>query len=260
MGMAFKLISIIHPERTCEIPPSFARLSHTKRLAQRPSCSGNTPLPPLPTSLPRCMVDFPRKYESRDCIPLCLIINLRKAMSNAKVAHFIIAYHQMTLYHLQTLLQTCPRPTTLFARPQGSASSYLRLCFIWTRCRWWHTLLVWIFVLEHRRSLSSPSSGFLSICTLSHLLENIHEAFFIISLEAHTICRAAHCTRSYGFYGRVLRLNTRTVRDSSRMLNGPEFDGMYPSWPIEWRPLWVSYGYGYLQWILSLKLYSRLQI
>jgi len=152
------------------------------------------------------MVDFPRKYESRDCIPLCLIINLHKAMSNAKVAHFIIAYHQMMLYHLRTLLQTCPRLTTLFARPQGSASSYLWLCFIQTCCRWRHTLLVWIFILEHRRSLSSPSSGFLSICTPSHLPENIHEAFFILSLEAHTyfhLRRPEPTSRIY-FWGAVL--------------------------------------------------------
>jgi len=58
--------------------------------------------------------------------------------------------------------------------------------------------------------------------------------------------RAAHRTRSYGFYGRVLRVNTRTVGASSATLNGPACDGVYPSWPVEWRPLRASYGYGYL--------------
>ena len=38
---------LTQPECTCEIPPSFAQLSPTKRPVQRPSSSGNMPLPPI---------------------------------------------------------------------------------------------------------------------------------------------------------------------------------------------------------------------
>jgi hypothetical protein len=41
--------------------------------------------------------------------------------------------------------------------------------------------------------------------------------------------RAAHRTRSYGFYGRFLRVNTRTVGALSGTLDGTACDGMYPS-------------------------------
>jgi hypothetical protein len=47
--------------------------------------------------------------------------------------------------------------------------------------------------------------------------------------ESELKYRAAHRTRSYGFYGRVLRVITRPVGTFSRTLDGPAFDGMYPS-------------------------------
>jgi len=45
--------------------------------------------------------------------------------------------------------------------------------------------------------------------------------------------RAAHRTRSYGFYGRVLRVITRPVGPFSRTLDDPVFNGTYPSLPVE---------------------------
>jgi len=79
--------------------------------------------------------------------------------------------------------------------------------------------------------------------------------------------RAAHRTRSYGFYGRFLRVNTRTVRALSGTLDGTACDGMYPLWPVDWRLLWASYGLRVLsiniiivEWFLLTKFMDQSQM
>lgn len=44
--------------------------------------------------------------------------------------------------------------------------------------------------------------------------------------------RAAHRTRIDGFYGRVLRINTRPVGASRAQKDGPSDDGYMPSSPV----------------------------
>ena len=52
---------------------------------------------------------------------------------------------------------------------------------------------------------------------------------YIIDYIRVLVPDGAYLTRSYGFYGRFLWVNTRTVGALSGTLDGTACDGMYPS-------------------------------